>query len=112
MAEHGSGGVGGGSHQVGGWMKTHDRSVPPFDPSMPPDPHRLPARSEWFSPHAERHLLDRPKFCPMCGSSLDGGLTSEWWVAEERVFLTWCASCHWTGNVVLFDRAIIEEPEH
>jgi hypothetical protein len=95
-----------------GWMATHHREVEPFDPTMPPDPHRLPARSEWFSPHAERHLLDRPRFCPMCGASLDRGLTSEWWVAEERVFLTWCAACHWTGNVVLFDRAIIEEPEH
>jgi hypothetical protein len=47
----------------------------------------------------------------MCGASLDHGLTSEWWIAHERVFLTWCSRCKWTGNVVLFDRAIIEEPE-
>ena len=95
-----------------GWMETHDRSVPPFDPAMPPDPHRLPPPTEWFAPDAERHLLDRPRFCPMCGGSLDHGLTSEFWVAHERVFLTWCPGCRWTGNVVLFDRAVIVEPEH
>jgi hypothetical protein len=86
-------------------MWTHHREVDPFDPSMPPDPHRLPPPTEWFAPDAE------PRFCPMCGASLDHGLTSEWWIAHERVFLTWCSRCKWTGNVVLFDRAIIEEPE-
>lgn len=80
--------------------------------ALPPDPHKLPPAGEWFAPDAERHLLDRPKFCPMCGSSLERGLTSEWWTANERVFLTWCPDCKWTGNVVRFDKAIIEEPEH
>ncbi len=80
--------------------------------TLPPDPHKLPAAAEWFAPDAERHLLDRPKFCPMCGVGLERGLTSEWWTAHDRVFLTWCASCKWTGNVVRFEKAIIEEPEH
>ena len=80
--------------------------------ALPPDPHRLPAATEWFAPDAERHLLDRPRFCPMCAASLETGLTSEWWNAHDRVFLTWCSKCRWTGNVVLFERAIIEEPEH
>ncbi len=79
---------------------------------LPPDPHLLPDPGEWFAPDAERHLLDRPKFCPMCGTSLTTGITTEYWSADERVFLTWCASCRWTGNVVRFDRATIYEPEH
>lgn len=81
-------------------------------PALPPDPHRLPPAGDWFASDAAHHLLDRPKFCPMCASSLDKGLVSEWWSGEDRVFLTWCPGCRWTGNVVLFARAIIEEPEH
>lgn len=81
-------------------------------PSLPPDPHRLPPPGDWFASDAARHLLDRPKFCPACGSALDRGLISEWWSGDDRVFLTWCAECRWTGNVVLFARAMIEEPEH
>lgn len=80
--------------------------------TMPPDPHRLPDQGQWFAPDALRHLLDRPKFCPMCGASLERGLTTEWWNAHDRVFLTWCAQCRWTGNVVHFERAVIEEREH
>ena len=79
---------------------------------LPADPHRLPPAGEWFSADAERHLLDRPRFCPMCGGSLDGGLTSESWSADERIFLTWCPHCSWTGHVVHFHRATISEPEH
>lgn len=81
-------------------------------PALPPDPHRLPAPGDWFASDAAHHLLDKPKFCPRCAASLDRGLISEWWSGQERIFLTWCAACRWTGNVVLFDRAIIEEPEH
>jgi hypothetical protein len=86
----------------------HPGSMPP----LPPDPHRLPPPGAWFAPDAARHLLDRPKFCPMCAASLERGLVSEWWSAEDRIFLTWCSRCRWTGNVVLFARAVIEEPEH
>ena len=75
------------------------------------DPHRLPDPGQWFRPHAERHLLDRPRFCPMCGESLDRGLISESWATDERIFLTWCPQCSWTGNIVRFDHAVIEEPE-
>ena len=45
-------------------------------------------------------------------AALDRGLITEWWSGADRVFLTWCAECRWTGNVVLFARAVIEEPEH
>ncbi len=81
-------------------------------PALPPDPHRLPPPGDWFASDAARHLLDKPKFCPACAASLDRGLISEWWNAGDRVFLTWCAECKWTGNVVLFTHAVIEEPEH
>jgi hypothetical protein len=70
------------------------------------------APGQWFARDAERHLLDRPRFCPMCGASLDRGLTSESWAADERIFLTWCAACEWTGNIVRFGRATGFEPEH
>jgi hypothetical protein len=81
-------------------------------PALPPDPHRLPPPGDWFASDAAHHLLDKPKFCPMCSSTLERGLISEWWSGTDRVFLTWCAECRWTGNVVLFERAVIEEPEH
>jgi hypothetical protein len=78
-------------------------------PQLPRDPHRLPERGEWFATDATRHLLDRPRFCPMCGADLDQGLTTEYWSGDERVFLTWCAACSWLGNVVRFDHVAIEE---
>ena len=81
-------------------------------PRFLPDPHRLPPPGDWFASDAAHHLLDRPKFCPMCASVLDRGLVTEWWSGEDRVFLTWCAECRWTGNLVLFARTTIEEPEH
>jgi hypothetical protein len=84
----------------------------PLAGRLPADPHRLPPAGEWFSGDAERHMLDRPRFCPMCGGSLDRGLTSESWSSDERIFLTWCPHCTWTGNVVHSDRATISEPEH
>ena len=80
--------------------------------ALPADPHRLPDPGAWFARDAERHLLDRPRFCPMCGVSLDRGLTSESWAGDERIFLTWCAACEWTGNIVRFARATGFEPEH
>jgi hypothetical protein len=85
---------------------------PPAGPGLPADPHRLPPPGEWFAGDAERHLLDRPRFCPMCGASLDGGLVSESWAADQRIFLTWCAGCSWLGEVVRFERVAISEAEH
>jgi hypothetical protein len=81
--------------------------------ALPPDPHRLPPPSAWFARDAERHLLDRPRFCPMCGQPVDhGGISTEYWTADVRVFMTWCASCGWFGEVVRFDRVTTSEPEH
>ncbi len=79
---------------------------------LPADPHRLPPPGEWFAPDAERHLLDRPRFCPMCGVSLDKGLVSESWAADQRIFFTWCAGCDWMGDIVRYERVAIDELEH
>ena len=79
---------------------------------LPLDPHKLPPPSEWFAPDAERHLLDKPGFCPSCGASFDLGIVTEYWLADDRVFFSWCGSCSWTGNVIHVERAMIFEQEH
>ena len=80
---------------------------------LPPDPHRLPAPSEWFARDAERHLLDRPAFCPMCAQALGGdGITTEYWAGQGRYFLTWCGHCGWFGEIVQFEMLTITEAEH
>ncbi|MFM8897089.1 MAG: hypothetical protein ACKOE2_17390 [Actinomycetales bacterium] len=80
---------------------------------LPPDPHRLPPPDAWFARDAERHLLDRPRFCPMCGHALDAnGITTEYWSADSRNFMTWCGSCRWFGEVVRFGMVVITEAEH
>jgi hypothetical protein len=81
---------------------------------LPDDPHLLPAPGEWFAPDAERHYLDRPRFCPMCAASIGdhGGITTEYWTADTRNFMTWCGECGWFGEVVRFDRVTILEEEH
>ncbi|MEK9737760.1 MAG: hypothetical protein VW239_10610 [Candidatus Nanopelagicales bacterium] len=81
---------------------------------MPPDPHRLPPPGSWFAGDAERHLLDRPKFCPMCASNIEvhGGISTEYWQSDLRVFMTWCAACGWFGDVVRYDMVTITEDEH
>ncbi len=48
----------------------------------------------------------------MCGAALDGGIVCESWSADQRIFLTWCAACSWSGDVVRYDRVAITEPEH
>jgi len=85
---------------------------PVADQRLPADPHRLPPPGEWFAPDAERHLLDRPRFCPMCAASLERGLVSESWAGDQRIFLTWCARCSWMGDVVRYDHVAIYEREH
>lgn len=81
---------------------------------LPPDPHRLPPPGAWFARDAEQHLLDRPKFCPMCGQGIDtdGGISTEYWSGDSRCFMTWCGACGWFGEVVLFDMVTITEVEH
>lgn len=82
--------------------------------ALPPTPHKLPGRGQWFAGDAERHLADRPKFCPMCGGDLqaEGGIATEFWSSNVRVFMTWCGGCGWFGEVVRFDMVTIMEREH
>ena len=80
---------------------------------LPPDPHRLPSPDAWFAKDAVRHLLDRPKFCPMCGAPLEAdGITTEYWSGDCRNFMTWCGACQWFGDVVRFAMVTIMEAEH
>ena len=82
--------------------------------SLPPDPHRLPPPGDWFARDAERHLLDQPKFCPMCAASIHdhGGISTEYWMSAERHFMTWCGACGWFGEVVRFEMVVISEVDH
>ncbi|MDQ3578872.1 MAG: hypothetical protein M3443_15045 [Actinomycetota bacterium] len=75
---------------------------------------RLPPPTQWFVGDAERHLLDRPRWCPQCSTSMvDGkGLITEFWTAEDRVFYCWCGACGWSGNIVNVERVVGHEPEH
>lgn len=101
-------------------MSAADGAVPEVStsgtvPSLPPDPHRLPPPTEWFAPDAERHLLDRPKFCPMCAGPIDDstGIVTEFWQGSDRCFMTWCSHCGWFGEVVRYTRGVtITEVEH
>jgi hypothetical protein len=81
---------------------------------VPEDPHRLPPPTDWWAADAERHLLDKPKFCPMCASSIHdrGGISTEYWTADTRNFMTWCGDCGWFGEVVRFSRVTILEEDH
>jgi hypothetical protein len=71
----------------------------------------------WFPADADSHRRDAPRFCPACAAPLqvaDGGhgLTTEYWVAADRVFACFCGSCSWTGEIVLADRVTSHEAEH
>jgi hypothetical protein len=78
-------------------------------PALPPV---LPPPTATFARDAEAHYLDQPKFCPECGSSFADGsaLVVEYWVADARVFATWCAACSWSGEIVKVTRTVGHEP--
>ena len=58
------------------------------------------------------HLLDCPKFCPMCGGDLEagGGITTEYWAGTLQFHDVWRRG--WFGEVVRFDMVTIQEEEH
>ena len=71
----------------------------------------------WYPLDVEAHRGDAPRFCPRCASPLlltDGGngLATEYWVAQERVFVCFCGACSWSGDIVLSDRVTGHEAEH
>lgn len=67
----------------------------------------------WWDPDRERHIRDRPKYCPDCASGIEeaGGIAVEYWEGERRIFHTWCGACGWAGDIVRVDRMIGHEPE-
>jgi hypothetical protein len=75
-----------------------------------------PDRSRgWFPLDAAAHRRDAPRFCPSCGRAWalveDGcGLTTEYWIAADRVFVCYCGACGWSGDIVLPARVITSEP--
>jgi hypothetical protein len=80
------------------------------DRALPALPAVLPPPTATFARDAEAHYLDRPRHCPDCGRSLADGLVVEYWVAEDRVFSTWCAGCSWSGEIVRTARTVGHEP--
>ncbi len=76
-----------------------------------------PRTDEPFAADAERHRRDAPKYCPACAAGLsvgDGGrgITTEYWIATDRVFVCYCGACGWAGDIVLSQRVTGHEPEH
>jgi hypothetical protein len=51
-------------------------------------------------------------FCPGCGAPLaEASFLQEYWVAQDRHILCWCAACDLTCTVVL-GALVGTEPEH
>ncbi len=70
----------------------------------------------WFPVDADGHRRDAPRFCPSCAAPFglaDGGrgLATEYWVAQERVFVCFCGQCGWTGDIVLAERVTAHEAQ-
>ena len=70
----------------------------------------------WFPDDAAAHRRDAPRFCPSCGCTLglaEGGhgLVTEYWLGGDRVFVCYCASCGWSGDIVLTQRVVGHEAE-
>ena len=71
----------------------------------------------WFPQNAARHRADAPRYCPGCAQPLSlteggHGITTEFWVADDRVFVCYCGACGWSGDIVLTARTVGHEPEH
>jgi len=70
----------------------------------------------WFPDDAASHRRDAPKFCPACAAPFglaEGGhgLTTEYWVRGDRVFVCFCGLCGWSGDIVLTERVVGHEAE-
>jgi len=93
-------------------------AVAPRTPAPATAPVALPDLGRgWFPRDAERHRSDAPRFCPSCAAPLalphgGRGLVTEYWVASDRVFVCFCGSCGWSGDIVLAERVLGHEAEH
>jgi hypothetical protein len=63
----------------------------------------------WWDPDRLSHLDNLPHHCPNCGDSLSGGISVEYWEADQRIYHTWCHSCRWTGDIIRVRRMIGHE---
>lgn len=51
-------------------------------------------------------------FCPGCGARLEAAsFQQEYWVAQDRHMVCWCAACHLMCTVVV-GALVGTEPEH
>jgi hypothetical protein len=52
-----------------------------------------------------------PRHCPQCAAALDpaGGISVEYWEADQRVYHTWCRACGWTGDIIRVERMVGHE---
>lgn len=62
-----------------------------------------------MGPRPDRHLEDRPRFCPGCGAEFAEAFAVEYWEADRRVYHSWCRACGWTGDIALVQRMIGHE---
>lgn len=81
----------------------------------PPDPvsGRRLTGAHWWDPDRLRHLDDLPAFCPKCGADIleNGGISVEYWEADERVYHTWCHQCGWAGDIAKVHRMVGHEAD-
>lgn len=82
------------------------------EPPVPVRGRRL-SGTHWWDPDRIRHLDDLPSFCPRCGEAVaeTGGISVEYWEADQRVYHTWCHACGWVGDIIKVDRMIGHESE-
>ncbi len=60
------------------------------------------------------HLHDLPRFCPDCGSAVaeSGGMATEYWTADRRVYHVWCRPCGWAGDITRVRRMVGPDSPH
>ena len=74
----------------------------------PPDPikGRRLSGVHWWDPDRIHHLEDLPRYCPNCGEPLGEGISVEYWESEQRVYHSWCRTCHWAGDIIRVRRMV------
>lgn len=73
-----------------------------------------PNRGDIWDVDRLNHLHDLPRHCPDCGQSLadNGGMATEYWRADQRIYHVWCRSCGWTGDISRLHRMIGPDSPH
>lgn len=60
------------------------------------------------------HAHDMPRFCPECGRGIvdNGGIATEFWRADDRIYHVWCRECGWAGNISRVRRMVGPDSPH